>query len=102
MRLAAFHSTALVGMSKLEMSVEDAVALISGIDGAACFYKSMKAIKDRSGQHWQDVYHVPVPSTGQMVYVKFSPIVHVAPRSGVAPKPPQIVISFKSLDPKDN
>lgn len=65
---------------------DEAVALIAGIDGAACFYKSMQARKDRSGRLWQDVYLTPAPGTGQMVYIEFSPVIYAAPRSGISPK----------------
>jgi len=99
--LGAFHLGAKVGLAKLELTADEAVALIAGIDGAACFYKSMQARKDRSGRLWQDVYLTPAPSTDQMVYIEFSPVIYAAPRSGISPKSPQIVISFKPLDTKD-
>ncbi|MBO9126299.1 MULTISPECIES: type II toxin-antitoxin system MqsR family toxin [Rhizobium/Agrobacterium group] len=64
----AITTTALRDAASLGYDRAGIVATIDTIE-RRMFYKSMTANADH--RVWQDVYHVPVPEHGMVLYVKF-------------------------------
>ncbi|MBX4893806.1 MULTISPECIES: type II toxin-antitoxin system MqsR family toxin [Rhizobium] len=64
----AITTTALRDASSLGYDRAGIVASIRSIE-RRMFYKSMTTNADH--RVWQDVYHVPVPEDGMVLYVKF-------------------------------
>lgn len=66
--VTAFTATALFNVAALELSVEQALRVLSSLT-RGMFYKSMTT--HAKGSVWQDVYHAPTPN-GKVAYIKLT------------------------------
>jgi motility quorum-sensing regulator/GCU-specific mRNA interferase toxin len=64
----AFTNTAEAGIAAMDLSFEQAIAVVLALTRAN-FYKSMTTYADH--RVWQDVYHALCPN-GRMAYIKFT------------------------------
>ncbi|NYF36696.1 hypothetical protein HDC96_002497 [Stenotrophomonas sp. JAI102] len=70
------------------LTLAEAVASLTALDGPGCFFKSMTTYHDEN--LWQDVYHVSTPKG--LAYVKLQVVLPPAGSSQTA----RLVISFKA------
>lgn len=83
-----FTLSAQQGFQAMGLTLAEAVASLTALDGPGCFFKSMTTYHDEN--LWQDVYHVSTPKG--LAYVKLQVVLPPAGSSQTA----RLVISFKA------